>query len=144
MPHIGARSGDEMTHTVARHPGRKTRRNSARPRAGSGKNARTHLSRANEYGLKESAVDATNALVAHLLHEFRHNRRRNRQVRRLRCRYEDVTRTVGGDELKGHVVEASAPAPNLPKAAQAIAPTTFTVLLDLHRAVRRRCAVVTQ
>src|SRR5262249_23650214 len=105
---------------------------------------RPPLSRANEYWLKESAVDATNALEADLLHELRDNRGLNRKVRRLRCRYEDVTRTVGGDELKGHVVETSAPAPHLPKGAQAIAPTTFTVLLDLHRAVRRRCAVVTQ
>jgi hypothetical protein len=34
--------------------------------------------------LKESAVDAANALEAHLLDEFRDNRRRDREVRRLR------------------------------------------------------------
>src|SRR5262249_15895402 len=104
----------------------------------------SHLSRAHEYWLKESAVSATNPLEAHLLHEFRNNDRRNRKVRRLRCRYEDITRTVGGDELKGQVVETSAPAPNLAKVARAIAPTTFTVLLDLNRPVRGGCAVVTQ
>jgi len=39
-PHIGARSGLEITHTDALPPGRRTRRNSERPCAGFGKNWR--------------------------------------------------------------------------------------------------------
>src|SRR5215831_3743445 len=115
------------------------RTRSAIPRAIKGS-----LSRPDEYGLKGSAVGATNALEAHLLHEVGNQRGRNRKVGRLRRRYEDVPRTVGGDELEGHIVETSAPAPNLPKVAHAIGPATLTILLDLHGAGHRRYSVVTQ